>query len=401
MSLTDDQYVHILAMCIDAVLTKRATVDACIQQYPQYANSLRQELRLALLTKKLKPVIMSDAKVDALEAQLMQAFNIRKIVRLRLDMWRKNAAAILIAFLVVFAGSAGTVAASSSALPGDTLYVVKRWWESVVVFISTIVGNTETVLIHLAETRLNEIQQLHMRGADYSTNLSDLASAIDDILRYNNDLTAREYDFFVATHQFLTQIEGIQAIPSTQTILEEIVPLLETNPEQPPASDVLSDVPMTPTPTATVVPSVILSPSPTITITPTPTITQVVTPTPSVTPRIPPTPTRTSTPTSVSPIIVPTSTQPTPTPTWTAFPTSTLAPTVTPQASMPLVTPPANTGNLIIPQPSVTWYPWQQATWDVCYLTRTVDPYGNQNDPYCNPTQMPLPDVQVIETERP
>jgi hypothetical protein len=401
MPLTDEHYAHILAGCIDAVLTKRATVDACVQQYPQYADSLRQELRLALLTKKLKPVTMSDTKVDALQAYLMQAFDTRKIIRPRFDMWRKNAAAIIIAFLVMFVGSAGTVAASSNALPGDTLYAVKRWWESVVVFISTIVGNTETVLIHLAETRLDEIQQLRLRGADYATNLSDLASAIGDVLRYNNDLTAREYDFLVATHQFLTQIEGVQAIPSTQTILDEIVPLLETNPEQPPASDVLSDMPMTPTPTATVVPSVIVSPSPTVTPTSIPAITQVVTATPSVTPRIPPTPTRTSTPTPVTPIIMPTSTQPTPTPTWTAFPTSTLAPTVTPLAPVPFVTPPANTGNFIIPQPSVTWYPWQQATWDVCYLTRTVDPYGNQNDPYCNPTPIPSPDWQAAETERP
>jgi len=400
MSATDAQYAHILDLCIEAVLTKQATVDACITDYPQYADTLRQDLRLALLTAKLKPVTMSESKVDALEARLMRAFDTPKIIRPRFDMWRKNAAAILILFLILFGGSAGTVAASSNALPGDTLYAVKRWWESVVVFIVTIVGDVETVLIQLAETRLDEIVRLEALGRDYSSNLSDLASAIGDVLRYNNGLTTREHDFLVATHTFLIHVDGVNTTPVTQSLLNEIIPFLSDNAEQSPASDVLSDVPITPTPTATVAPSVVLSPSPTATVTPISQITQVFTSTPSVTPRIPPTPTRTATPTSTPAVISPTATIPTPTPTWTAFPTSTLAPTVTPDSPVIFATAPANTGN-IIPQPSATWYPWQQATWDVCYLTRTVDPYGNQNDPYCNPTVQPPTNPQIVETGTP
>lgn len=400
MSVIDAEYAHILDLCIEAVLTKQATVDACITDYPQYADSLRQDLRLALLTSKLKPVTMADSHVDALEVRLMSMFESPKIIRPRFEMWRKNAAAILILFLVFFGASAGTVAASSNALPGDTLYAVKRWWESVVVFIVTIVGDVETVLIQLAETRLDEIVRLEALGRDYSTNLSDLASAIGDVLRYNNDLTTREHDFLVATHTFLTHVDGVNTTPVTQSLLNEIMPFLSDSPEQSPASDVLSDIPITPTPTATVAPSVVLSPSPTATVTPIPQITQVFTSTPSVTPRIPPTPTRTTTPTSTPAIMSPTATIPTPTATWTAFPTSTLAPTVTPQAPASFATAPANTGN-IIPQPSGTWYPWQQATWDVCYLTRTVDPYGNQNDPYCNPTGQPPTNPEAVETESP
>ncbi len=400
MSSIDAQYAHILDQCIEAVLTKQATVDACIRAYPQYADSLRQDLRLALLTAKLKPVTMSESKVDALEARLMSTFESSKIIRPRFEMWRKNVAAILILFLILFGGSAGTVAASSNALPGDTLYAVKRWWESVVVFIASIVGDVETVLIQLAETRLDELVRLDALGRDYSANLSDLASAIGEVLRYNNDLTAREYDFLVATHTFLTHVDVVNITPVSQMLLDEIEPFVLNSPEQSPASDALSDKPITPTPTATVAPSVVLSPSPTATVTPISVITQVFTATPSVTPRIPPTPTRTATPTPTPVVMLPTAVMPTSTPTWTPFPTSTLAPTVTPDSPSIFATAPANTGN-IIPQPSETWYPWQQATWDVCYLTRTVDPYGNRNDPYCNPTTQPPSDPEVVETEIP
>ncbi len=54
---TDDHsdYAEILATCLEMVLTKRATIETCVAEYPQYAESLRQELTIALLTVKLKP----------------------------------------------------------------------------------------------------------------------------------------------------------------------------------------------------------------------------------------------------------------------------------------------------------------------------------------------------------
>ncbi|MCU0482641.1 MAG: hypothetical protein MUE54_15740, partial [Anaerolineae bacterium] len=62
---TDEQYADILALCLDAVLGEHLSIEACIQQYPQYADALRRELRLALLTTKLKPPKLADARVSA------------------------------------------------------------------------------------------------------------------------------------------------------------------------------------------------------------------------------------------------------------------------------------------------------------------------------------------------
>lgn len=391
---TDDQYADTLASCLDAVLDGRMTIETCIRIYPQYADSLRRELRIAILTAKLKPPKLSDARVNDLEVHLMKSFPKQKIIRPVFMGLRRNVAAVLIGFIVIFTGSVGTVMASAGALPGDMLYGVKRWWESVVVFASTVIGNTETVLIQLAETRLEEMMRLDANGINSAQNLSDLASAIHEVLRYNSDLTAREVDFLRVAQGFLTQSE-LGKMPLTQNLLQEIAPILMTMPEQSPASDELSVVPITPTPTATVAPMLVLSPTVTATSSPTELFTQVLTATPSTTPRIPFTPTRTPTPTTTAiiPIIAPA--RPSPTPTWTPFPTSTLAPTVTPEAGAIIPTATPNNG-VIMPIPSETWYPWQQATWDVCYLTRTVDPYGNQNDPYCNPTALPYVDPSSL-----
>lgn len=397
MTSSDEFYAEILATCLDEVLHKRATIDACIKKYPNYAESLRQELRIALLTTKLKSPTLSDVKVDALEARLINHLPKPKVMPPTFMGLRRSVAGVIFAFLLIFGGSAGTVAASANALPGDGLYGIKRWWESVVVLLSTIVGNTETVLIQLAETRLDEMIKLEALGQNSAQNLSDLASAIEGVLRYNSVLTAREVDFLQVTQDFLTQSEMVE-MPLTQELLQKIAPILITMPEQSPASDELSgDMPITPTPTVTVAPSVVLSPTVTATSSPTNNLTQVLTATPSATPRIPSTPTRTPTPTITPTITIIAPIAPSLTPTWTAFPTSTPAPTVTPDNPVTITTPPANnTGVNIIPIPSETWYPWQQATWDVCYLTRTIDPYGNQNDPYCNPTQLPPVDPESL-----
>ncbi|MDX2077192.1 MAG: hypothetical protein SFZ02_12225 [bacterium] len=394
---TDDHpdYADILATCLDMVLSKRATIETCVAEYPHYADSLRQELSIALLITKLKPPTLSDNKVASIEARLMKSLPSQKVLRPHFGMIRRNVAAIFLIIVVIFAGSAGTVAASADALPGDALYGVKRWWESVVVFIATIVGDTETVLIQLAETRLDEMTRLAEIGGDSSQNLSDLASAIENVLRYNSDLTSREVNFLQATHRFLIGSSVVDS-PLAQNMLDEIAPFLTVIPERPPASDMSSDSPMTPTPTATVAPSVVLSP--TATASPIESITQVFTPTPSATSRIPPTPTRTATPTATPTKTVLAPIVPTSTPTWTAYPTSTPAPTITPSMPVIGITATANGGG-IVPVPSVTWYPWQQATWDTCYLTRTVDPYGNINDPYCNSTLPPPVDPESLGVE--
>jgi len=399
MLTPDDQpdYAEVLATCLDMVMSKHATIEACALRYPHYATALRQDLTIAMLTTKLKPPTLSDAQVDAIEARLMQNIPHKTVLRPSFGGIRRQAATILFAFLVIFAGTAGTVTASADTLPGDTLYGVKRWWESVVVFIANIIGNAETVWIQLAETRLDEMARMSAIGKNSSQNLPDLASAIESVLRYNNDLTSREYDFLQATHRFLITSDLVD-MPLAQQLLTTIIPVLNSQTEQPPASDTLSDTPITPTPTATVAPRMVLSPTVTATASSTSQPTQVVTATPSATSRIPSTPTRTATPTTTAtnnrlgtPI-------PTATPTWTAFPTSTAAPTLTSTAPVSGATQPANTNNNL-PIPSVTWYPWQQATWDVCYLTRTVDPNGNSNDPYCNSTLPPPIDPEALGIE--
>jgi hypothetical protein len=83
----------------------------------------------------------------------------------------------LIVMIFVFAGGTNLVQASSSTLPGDRLYPVKRTWENVLVFAAVNSQKREVLELEQENNRLDEVQQLFEKRRSASVDFSGLVSA--------------------------------------------------------------------------------------------------------------------------------------------------------------------------------------------------------------------------------
>jgi hypothetical protein len=381
------EYHNVLSDCLDAVLAGRQTVAQCVAEHPDHAEQLQAELRVALLTSRLKAPRMPRESVLALEERLRAQMaerpptTARQPARvIRFPAISRAAAAILIVLLLAFGGGGGVVAASADSVPGDTLYGIKRAWENVIVLIATVTGRLGEVWLHLAQTRLDEMMILAERGQPGDELLDDLQRATSQAISQSRDEDLPQLVIFLAeTHEALDgEKVTIEDRRARQELIEVIAPVIETHRELvPPPPD--RDEPDAPGSAPGDLPATATA-TPTATFTPT--VTPTTTSTSTATPRIPVTPTRTPTRTA-TPTPLP-SVTPIPSATWTPLPSPTPGPggivpqaaTATPPgAPAPVVftpTPPL----LLSPSPTPTWYPWPQATRDAFYLTRTAEVEG-------------------------
>lgn len=378
------EFYDLFETCLEAVLGGQATVEDCAARYPQYAELLRTDLSAALLTARLKSPKLPAAKVAALEDRLMQQFdahfraesrpaNVLALPARRLSPLGRAAAVIVVALLIAFGSGGGLVAASADDLPGDPLYSLKRFWESVVVVIASVTGQLEEVWLHLAETRLHEVQAAVSSGTLASPGLLvDWQAATQNAVAYAAPGAPALVTYLQAAYSAVEDPAmrwpegglktGLLAVIEPALAAQGVPPLLSPQAQPTPTA-----TPTVPAPTATLVPTVTPPPTlvPTATATP-------LTPTATAAPLIPATPTRTPTPTI------------TPTPTATATSTPRDVPTFAPPtltATPVILNPPPGSRTTdtpaqppAFPTPTGTWYPYPRLTQDVFYLTRTALP---------------------------
>ncbi|RMG78291.1 MAG: hypothetical protein D6712_21705, partial [Chloroflexi bacterium] len=262
-------YEAVLDTCIDAVLSGAADIDACLQRYPAYADELRRDLQLILLTSGLDAPAMPQEAVDALDARLQAEFRqhyrpqqqqnrVILFNRLALPM-SKLAAGLILAFMVMFTSGAGVVAASADALPGDALYGVKRLWESIILFFANLIGRFEDAYLQIAQTRLDEVVRLNALGR-----LSQ--DAIDELLATTEDLVLLVNGDNVLIDAFLEEAETVLTYQAQQDSAHDYTALLklitDNSPQQPitpPTGTQQSGTPQPAAATATLSP-----PSPTV-----------------------------------------------------------------------------------------------------------------------------------------
>ncbi len=348
--MSQKPYPQILADCVEAVLSGQQTIDDCLRQYPEHAALLKLDLQAAILVTRLSTPRLSEEKVKVLELRLRrQRHRRRRRVPLRI------AAGIILTLLLVL-GSGGAVYASSDSLPGDTLYLVKRLWENVIVIIARVTDQLDTVWLQLAQTRLAEVLQTAVRGHLTQDMLLDLRFATSQAIVFATSDTESGLVLHIIQLEEAIVSGKLQVLGSKvdDTILSTIRPLL------PLASPTVEIIVMTLTPTQP--PAQIVTNRPTLEP-----------PTATSTPRIPATTTRTPTPPpipelSVSPSHTPTITQ-TPTTTNTPLPSPTL-PGI--QVKTPTIVPRRTNASPPV-QVSPTWYPWPRLTQDTLYATRTAE----------------------------
>jgi hypothetical protein len=128
----------VLETCLQSI-ERGANVDALLARYPQFADELRPLLKAALSARAMPLTSPSASGMRRGRARLLQkAAEMREArtaprSRRSIPMFQRLAISLGLTFALVFSGT-GLVSASSSALPGENLYPVKRTWEDVSLF---------------------------------------------------------------------------------------------------------------------------------------------------------------------------------------------------------------------------------------------------------------------------
>ena len=302
------------------------TYEGCLARYPLYAEQLQHDLAIVQLTQHIDVPQLTPQSVDALEAKLLKQFNPSSsqprrsqptVIQAMPQAYLRWVAGFIIAFMLLVGAGGGTVYASSSSLPGETLYGVKVAWEQVIVLISSFFNNQDEVWLQLAQTRANEILALHESGRLTDEMLDTFYTTAENAILYASDDTEQDYIKLVDDLRPVFSEAILLSTSETRRfrILRILSPKLNAKGQLllPDGEDLL------PQPEDSVRATPTLEPSTTVTATATSTSTATITPTPTMTdePTLTRTPTPSRTPTLV-PSVTPTLTQTSqPTATWT------------------------------------------------------------------------------------
>ena len=268
--------IDVLDACLKAIERGEATINECVARYPD-ADGLREMLQAAAGARAMSRPVMSVTARNVLEQRLrrnMAESGPQRSIRHWLRIPMTLAATALLALVI----GVGLARVSDSAVPGDTLYGIKRASEQVSLLFAS--GTSRPAeLAHIAEARLSELAILASRGQAIDQALRDATSSLNAAASAQPDPATRAALY----------IQGIQALAQITTSGRSVQPST--------IASLVTALQGIATPTSTALPTrtVTLTASWTVTPTLTPSLTP--TPTPSVTASVARINTRTVTPT--------------------------------------------------------------------------------------------------------
>lgn len=388
----------ILNSCLQAVESGESTIEECEAKYPDF-KGLGSLLRLAMAVQEQSRLRMPEARRNALERRLTQLAKTRASAQRSPRRWLVPLVSVAAVFIVLFVLGFSAARLADFAVPGDTLYGVKRAVEGAELAFAG--GYSRPDVLHeIALSRLEELETMAVRGQTLDPAfLQETTTAVNDALAAQIDPGKRAQLY----NQAIQVLRLAETLPNADK--DSIASAISTinTPELTPVAGSPSPTP-TLTATATLTSTVIPTEQPSATLTTTPTIQ----PTNTVTLESTATPTATtpSAPTNTdvppSPTLTPTVPTPLPTFTPTDQPTVTvIAPTSTIDGSplQPFPTESGDTNLTAVPSnsPTATESPVETssaptATWTPS-ATITMGPC-----PSATPTFTPSPDGGPTET---
>ena len=188
-----ERFENILDECIERLL-QGESVEQCLERYPEHAVQLEPLLRVAKATRETssvepRPEFKAQARYQ-IESLLHAKGQKAGPRRLPLVSWVPRWAVVVAAvFLVILLAGSGTVAASSSSLPGGTLYPVKTATERV--WLSMTFSDTARARLQakLADRRVAEMARMAERGN--TERMEELAARFSAHLKKIEELAAR------------------------------------------------------------------------------------------------------------------------------------------------------------------------------------------------------------------
>jgi len=159
---------EVLEICLNEI-EQGADVDTVLFRYPEYADELRPIIKASVSAKEMTVSAPSQDVVKRNRAKLLQyAVEIREQnTAPSRRIWSvplRRALVTLTVIMMLFVSSTGLVRASSTTLPGDNLYPVKRTWEDVSLFFTFNTTKRSELELEYETERLDELHELFAEG---------------------------------------------------------------------------------------------------------------------------------------------------------------------------------------------------------------------------------------------
>jgi uncharacterized membrane protein YgcG len=322
-----------LSQCLQAIESGQATLESCVAAHPEFAE-LEDLLRAVSIVQELPRPLLPQASKVAMRGQVLTKYraSARPVRSARKSLvaprWFRVVLAASLILAILLGGGAGLVRAADEALPGDSLYGVKRLTERVQLSFADTAARS-VISYGIAERRLAELTALAARNQPINDEfLTDVTDSVNVALAVQPDMAQRAslvVDVTKAIDQ--AQSSGAINVQAKEKVLAKLAhppaaPALPpaVDPTEPQHVNVSTSVPSdtptvqvaSPTATSTVAPTA----TPTVESSPTPTTEEPTTPTEigteTVTP-VEPLIAITSTPTDAPPTTRPTVVKPRPT----------------------------------------------------------------------------------------
>ena len=172
-----------LEVCLNALETG-VDIESVLNLYPQFADELRPVLEAAIQVQSRAVPAVPEAAMQRGRARVLQhATRMRKAAPKARSRWSlfafpRLATSLVIALIFLLSGT-GLVSASSGALPGDSLYPVKRSWEDLRLFFVFSPQGRAGLESEFEQERLDEISSLLTKGRKETIAFAGLVTAQD------------------------------------------------------------------------------------------------------------------------------------------------------------------------------------------------------------------------------
>jgi hypothetical protein len=170
---------EILIHCIDDIEAGRASLQDCLDRYPDMRQELEPLLRVALSINEPADTRPSDAFKIRARVNLMEHIHASQTGKKTVSVpsqagirhgwftgWARAVAIAVAVILVISAAGAGTAYASQSSLPGDNLYSVKLGTEQLQRMVTFDDAAEVELELKFASTRLDELEELASMPSD-------------------------------------------------------------------------------------------------------------------------------------------------------------------------------------------------------------------------------------------
>ncbi len=229
----------ILAQCLADIQSGRATLDDCLENYPDLADQLRPLLEISLAIRpvgqpataqfreKAHHHLVETMRLDEARAGVRSAGRHRAVLRVATGL----AATVVLGAL----GAAGTVYAAQPSLPGDALYPVKTAAEQVQLAFRLTHEQKAFYHLKLAERRLDEVAALAERRpeADAAAPAQSAAEELDlsvEEMGQSVPVAARPFAQRLSYSSFRQQVALDELVPaaspSTRDTLHNTIAVL-------------------------------------------------------------------------------------------------------------------------------------------------------------------------------